>query len=185
MTQRADFVDLFLKGQVALVTGASGGIGESAAMTLAALGADARVEPVRQRIAEQGHRVTGWECDIRSRSAIFEMVAGVEREMGPISVLVNNAGIDIPQAALEVTEQAWDDIVGTNLKGMFFCSQAVGRGMTSRRYGQIINLASEMSFVAAPPYSVYAISKAGVAQLTKALAVEWAPANVRVNALAP
>lgn len=182
-----------LQDRVALVTGASGGIGEVVATTLAKLGAtvaissrsEARLEAACRRASDQGVNLTTWPCDIRSVAAIAQMVHAVEGQLGPIEILVNNAGIDIPQVAIEVTESAWDDIINTNLKGMFFCSQKVGQSMMRNHGGTIINLASEMSFIAEAPYAVYAISKGGVAQLTRALAVEWAPYNIRVNAVAP
>ncbi len=104
---------------------------------------------------------------------------------GRVDILVNNVGMAIPQAAEEVTETAWDQVVDTNLKGTFFVSQAVGRTMLSRRRGVIVNIISELAFVALPGYACYSASKAGIVMLTKALAVEWAPYGVRVNAVAP
>ena len=109
----------------------------------------------------------------------------IERQLGPIDALVNNAGIQRLSAAVDVTEPDWDDVLDTNLKGAFFCAQAVGRGMLARGSGAIVNIASAAAMVAVADRAAYSASKAGLVMLTKVLALEWAPRGVRVNAVAP
>ncbi|MCL6547670.1 MAG: SDR family oxidoreductase [Alicyclobacillus sp.] len=181
------------KGKTAVITGASQGIGRATAIAFAEAGADvvlcgrnaAELHRTAERIQQTGQRAEVVLCDVRRVQEIQAMASYLSDRFSRIDILVNNAGIDIPQMATDVTEDAWDSILETNLKGMFFCSQSVGRLMIRQGGGQIINLASELSYVATPMSSVYAISKGGVVQLTKALAVEWAPYGVRVNAVAP
>lgn len=123
--------------------------------------------------------------DISSVDSIFYMVDEAVSRMGGIDVLVNNAGINIAKPALEVTEVDWDRVLDTNLKGSFFCSQRAGKYMTEQRSGRIINIASQMAFVGYRDRAAYCSSKGGVVQMTKALAVEWAKYQVKVNAVAP
>src|SRR5690606_5742407 len=104
---------------------------------------------------------------------------------GRIDILVNNAGVNIPQNALDVTEEAWDKVLDTNVKGLFFCCQAVGRRMVQQRSGRIVNIGSQMSEVGFFKRSAYCASKGAVSQLTKVLAIEWAPYNITVNTVAP
>ncbi|WP_053959454.1 SDR family NAD(P)-dependent oxidoreductase [Sulfobacillus thermosulfidooxidans] len=182
-----------LKNHIALVTGGSQGIGEKTAKILAESGAEVvicsrsedRLKAAQKRLAAQGQHVHTVLCDIKNPGSIALMVQEIEEHIGPISILVNNAGVDIPMAALDVTEETWTTIMDTNVKGVFFCAQQVARFMIPRNQGVIINLASELSFVGMVPYAVYAISKGAVVQLTKTLALEWAPHHIRVNAIAP
>jgi 2-deoxy-D-gluconate 3-dehydrogenase len=113
------------------------------------------------------------------------MADAAMKAFGHIDILVNNAGINIPQWAVDVTEEAWDDILDTNLKGLFFCAQAVGKVMIQQRKGKIINISSQTGTVAIPERAAYCSSKGGVNLLTKVLAVEWAQYNINVNAIAP
>lgn len=156
-----------LKSQIALVTGGSQGIGEETARILAELGATVvicsrspeHLKSAQKRLADTGQYVHTVLCDMKSPKRIAQMVQEIEEHTGPINILVNNAGIDIPMPALEVTEDAWNTIMDTNVKGVFFCAQQVARYMSRRNHGVIINLASELSFVGMVPYAVYAISK--------------------------
>ncbi len=112
-------------------------------------------------------------------------MAAVEAEHGRIDVLVNNAGVGFNHDALEVTEADWDQIMDVNLKGLFFVTQAVARGMVARGYGRIVQLGSQAGLVGIRRHAVYSASKGGVDLLTKVLALEWAPHGVTVNTVAP
>lgn len=182
-----------LDGKVAVVTGAGRGLGRGIATRLARAGADLAVtartvkslEDVRREIEALGRRCLPVEADVRDIRDIHAMVARVERGLGRIDVLINNAGINIRTPALEVTDEEWDTVLDTNLKGLFFCSQAAARVMMLTGGGAIVNLASTMSFVALPKRATYCASKGGVALLTKQLALEWVKNHIRVNAVAP
>jgi NAD(P)-dependent dehydrogenase (short-subunit alcohol dehydrogenase family) len=182
-----------LAGQVALVTGAARGIGRACAMALAQAGADVALgfRDVRedgslpQAIEALGRRALPLQMDVTRRTEIEAAVEQTLRRFGRVDVLVNNAGIGPPRAAEEVTEEDFDRTLAVNLKGTFFVSQAVGRAMIGRRSGRIINLSSQAGFVALPTESVYCMTKAAIAHLTKCLAVEWGPHGVLVNAVAP
>jgi 2-deoxy-D-gluconate 3-dehydrogenase len=179
--------------RIALVTGASRGIGAAIALGLAEDGYDLaitarqseRLEPVRAGIEALGRRCLPLAFDTSVISTIEPAVARVEQELGPIDLLVNNAGVNIPRPALEVTEAQWDSIHDTNLKGVFFCAQAVGRRMLARERGRIINIASAAGLIPAEDRAAYCSSKAGVVMLTKELALEWARFGICVNAVAP
>jgi NAD(P)-dependent dehydrogenase (short-subunit alcohol dehydrogenase family) len=182
-----------LAGQVALVTGAARGIGRACALALAQAGADVVLglrdassgRDLVALIESLGRRVVALQMDVGKPREIETAVEEAIRSCGRIDVLVNNAGIGPPNAAEHVTEADFGRTVAVNLKGTFFTSQAVGRTMIERRSGCIINLSSQAGFVALPTESVYCMTKAAIAHLTKCLAVEWAPHRVRVNAVAP
>jgi 2-deoxy-D-gluconate 3-dehydrogenase len=182
-----------LSGKVALVTGASRGIGEYLAMAIAEAGADVAVasrglegsREVAMRIAALGRRSYAAQVDVTSVESIQAMVDEVTGHFGRIDVLVNSAGLNVVKPALDVTEEDWDRVLDTNLKGTFFCCQTVGRGMVARGYGRIVNIASQMAVVGWNNRAAYCASKGGVAQITKVLAVEWAQQGVTVNAVAP
>jgi NAD(P)-dependent dehydrogenase (short-subunit alcohol dehydrogenase family) len=182
-----------LAGQVALVTGVARGIGRACAMALAQAGADVALgfRDVRedgslpQAIEALGRRALPLQMDVTRLAEIEAAVEETLRRFGRIDVLVNNAGIGPPRAAEDVTEEDFDRTLAVNLKGTFFVSQAVGRAMIGRRSGRIINLSSQAGFVALPTESVYCMTKAAIAHLTKCLAVEWGPYGVLVNAVAP
>jgi 2-deoxy-D-gluconate 3-dehydrogenase len=112
-------------------------------------------------------------------------VARVEETLGPIDVLVNNAGLGGNHAALDVTQQDWDEIMDVNLKGLFFCAQAVARRMVARGSGRIVNMSSQASVVGIVDHAVYCASKGGVNQLTRVMALEWSKHGVTVNAVGP
>lgn len=193
--ERIRFPDIFdLGGKKAIVTGGSRGLGAAMALALARAGADliivARGEEElaarAERLKEQsGRQVTPVCADLTRLEDIDQLVAKALAQWGKIDILVNNAGYNRPQPAVEFTEENWDRTLDINLKGLFFTAQAVGREMIKRRYGKIININSQMGFVALYNRAAYCSSKGGVAQLTRALAVEWAPYNVNVNGIAP
>lgn len=182
-----------LQGQVALVTGASRGIGAAIAMTLAESGADIAVTArdvtslngTAAQIAATGRHSISVACDVTDAESINTAVTQVETELGPIDILVNNAGVNIPRLALEATEAQWDTILDTNLKGAFLCSQRVGRTMVERRGGRIVNIASAAGLIPALERVAYCSSKAGLIMLTRVLALEWAQYGITVNAVAP
>ncbi len=182
-----------LDGKVAIVTGAGRGLGRGIAARLARAGADLVVtgrvlgalDAIRREIEEAGGHCLAVELDVRDVPAIGRAVAAAAAELGRIDILVNNAGVNIRSPALEVTEEEWDQVLDTNLKGLFFCSQAAARVMMRTGGGAIVNLASTMSVVALEHRATYCSSKGGVALLTKQLALEWAPHHIRVNAVAP
>ena len=119
------------------------------------------------------------------KSSVEKLVETVIREFKKIDILVNNAGVILRKPAEAYTEAEWNHIFDINLKGLFFCCQAVGKEMLKRKKGKIINISSNVSEVAMAGRSVYAVSKAGVSHLTRALALEWAPFGINVNAIGP
>jgi NAD(P)-dependent dehydrogenase (short-subunit alcohol dehydrogenase family) len=142
-----------------------------------------------QRLAEEiralGRRAFACHLDVADVSSARRAVDAAVGQLGRLDILVNNAGTSVRRPALEIDEDDWDRVVDTNVKGVFFCAQAAGRVMVEQRAGKIVNLASALAFVASPDLAVYCTTKAAVAHLTRALALEWAPYHVNVNALAP
>lgn len=181
--------DLFsLRGRLALVTGASRGLGAAMAVGLAEAGADLVITArslgalgeTSARIAALGRKVTCVALDQAEVAAIGPALEGLE-----VDVLVNNAGVEQVAPSTEVTPALWDRIVDTNLKGAFFTTQAVAKGMLARGRGAVVNLCSLTSFVGVPTATPYGSSKSGLLGMTRALATEWAGRGVRVNAIAP
>ncbi|MBB5791834.1 SDR family NAD(P)-dependent oxidoreductase [Jiangella mangrovi] len=179
-------------GRVALVTGASRGIGRALATGLARAGWDlallGRDRVALDATAEQcgDVRVLTLEGDVRLAADVTAAVEAAETALGPLSALVNNAGAQHVGPALELSPEHLDDIVDTNLKGAFLCSQAAGRSMLRRGGGgAIVNIASAAALVGTTGRAAYAASKAGLVMLTRTLAREWAPHRIRVNAVAP
>ncbi len=182
-----------LEGRVALVTGASRGIGKGIAVGLAGAGANlalvARSEStlieVQEEIQALGVQAEIFPCDLSQTEGISDLVTTVSGTYGRIDILVNNAGTTHRDSAVDFPEERWDDVVKMNLKSVWLLSQQVGRSMIQRGSGKIINIASLLSFSGGIRTLAYAASKGGVAQLTKALANEWASKGVNVNAIAP
>ena len=183
-----------LEGKVALVTGTSRGLGRGIALGLARHGADlvltSRKLDLNQELAEEiralGRRALPLRTDIMRVEEIYSTVERAVEEFGAIDILVNNAGTNpIRVNAVEVEEWSWDKILDTNLKGLFFFSQAVARHMMRRGGGKIINISSAVAAAGAPLASVYGASKAGVNHLTRTMALELAPHHINVNALGP
>ena len=185
--------DFDLSGKVAIVTGAGRGMGYVMSQALAQYGADlvvcsrsvSELERAKEEIEKLGRKVLIQKMDVSKISEIYAMADAALKAFGHIDILVNNAGINIPQWAVDVTEEAWDAILDTNLKGLFFCAQAVGKVMIQQRRGKIINISSQTGTVAIPQRAAYCSSKGGVNLLTKLLAIEWAQYNINVNAIAP
>jgi gluconate 5-dehydrogenase len=185
-----------LKGKTVLITGAGRGIGRSLAVGLADFGCDIAAvdkdethkDEVVREIQERGRKCLFFSGDVADGESINKVVGEVAGHFHHIDILINNAGVSLRKPALEFSEREWDQIIDTNLKGAFLTAQAVGRKMIERKAGKIINIASIMGIVGSPNYQTitpYCASKGGVVQLTKALALEWAPYNIHVNAIAP
>jgi len=187
------FPSFELKGQVALVTGAARGIGRACALALAHAGADVALglrDPdsgadLAQMIEDMGRRALRLPMDMLQLGQVRQAIETTAQHFGRLDILVNNAGDGPSNLAENVTESDFDFTLTLNLKGTFFASQAAGRLMIQQRYGRIVNLSSQAGFVALPTESVYCMTKAAIAHLTKCLAVEWGQYNITVNAVAP
>ncbi len=188
-----DFPRFDLQGQVALVTGAARGLGRAISLALAHAGADVALgfrdaasggELVRE-IEGLGRRALPLQMDISSMEQIFSAVDETVARFAKLDILVNNAGIAPENLAENVREQDFDATLAVNLKGTFFVSQAAGRVMIRQKHGRIINMSSQAGFAALPGESVYCMTKAAIAHLTKCLAVEWGRHGITVNAVAP
>jgi 2-deoxy-D-gluconate 3-dehydrogenase len=181
-----------LDGKLALVTGSATGLGAAIAVALAEAGAAVAchgnrrpAEETSEAIRALGHKSASFTADLSQPEGADRLYEAVLAGMGSPDVLVNNAGTIYREPAEDHDMQAWMTVVQVNLNSVFRLSQLAGRGMLERRQGKIINIASLLSFQGGIRVSAYAASKGGVAQLTKALANEWAPRNVQVNAIAP
>ena len=180
-----------LQGRVALVTGATRGLGQGLALALAEAGADVALldrggsPETAEQIEALGRRAMSIECDLLDAGVddLGRVVSSVVDDLGRLDVLVNNAGIIRRQPAIEFSEENWDNVLDINLRAVFFLSQAVARVMTSG--GKIINIASMLSFQGGITVPSYTAAKSAVAGVTRALANEWAPLGINVNAIAP
>jgi NAD(P)-dependent dehydrogenase (short-subunit alcohol dehydrogenase family) len=183
-----------LHGKVALITGASSGFGRHFAGVLSRAGArvgltarrtDA-LETVAAEVRAQGGVAAIARLDVSDEASVTSAVAAIEQALGPIDILVNNAGICITKPLLEQTAQDWDDVIDVNLRGAFLMATQVARRMRDhKRAGSIINVQSILSYRQAGHITPYAVSKAGLNQLTKNMALELARYNIRVNGIAP
>jgi NAD(P)-dependent dehydrogenase (short-subunit alcohol dehydrogenase family) len=183
-----------IDGKVALVTGGSRGLGRVIAEALASAGASvvlsARQAEDAQRAAEviartSGRPVLGLSADVTLRDSVEAMVARVLASMGRLDILVNNAGINIRGPIEDLSEDDWDAVVDTNLKGPWLCCRAVAKAMKQQKWGRVINVSSMLGEISLAGRSPYASSKGGLTLLTKTLALEWAKDGINVNALCP
>jgi len=182
-----------LTGKVALITGAARGIGRACALALAEAGADIILglrdihsdAGLVNEIKPLGRKVLSLQMDVSKISEIKAAFEILEKEFGKLDILINNAGIGPENLIEDVTEEDFNYTVDVNLKGTFFVSQFAGRLMKRQNYGCIVNLSSQAGFIALPTESVYCMTKAGIAHLTKCFAVEWGKYNITVNAVAP
>jgi 2-deoxy-D-gluconate 3-dehydrogenase len=182
--------------QIAIVTGSGSGMGRAFAQALAGAGADVVITelPGREALAAetaalvqaQGRRALTLSLDVTQVASIRAMVEKVVTEWGRIDILINNAGMNIRKWAVDVTEQDWDTVVDTDLRGAFFCAQLVGKHMIQRgKGGRIVNTASQVGLVGYTERVAYCAAKAGVINMTRVLAIEWARHGITVNAIAP
>ena len=187
------YKQLELDGKVAVVIGGSSGIGRTLARGLAEAGADvvpcARrlelVSVVADEIENMGRRSLRVSCDVADRGSLEKLLEASVQSLGKVDILVNAAGINQRAPTLDFPEADWDKLIDTNLTGTLRACQVFGRHMIERSYGRIINIASMGSFLALYEVAAYCASKAGVASLTKSLAIEWARHGICVNAIAP
>ncbi len=187
------FPSFELTGQVALVTGAARGLGNAISLALAHAGADIALGlrdvnargDLTDQIGAMGRRALPLQMDVQRLDQIFQAVDDTVRHLGRLDILVNNAGLGPDNLAENVREEDFDLTLAVNLKGTFFASQAAGRVMIGQKSGRIINISSQAGFVALPTESVYCLTKAAIAHLTKCLALEWGKYNITVNAVAP
>ena len=182
-----------LKGRVALVTGASRGIGRAVAQALGAAGAGvaccarstAEIDATADDIRRRGGHASGFTLDVTRTEQVERVVRAVEAGLGPVDVLVNNAGITLERRTVELTDEEWERVLTTNLTSMFRLARAVAPGMIRRGSGKIINIGSMYGAIGVPRYAAYCASKAAAEALTRSLAAEWGRHGIQVNCLAP
>lgn len=183
-----------MKGKTALVTGGSRGIGREIALGLAARGCNVAITyisseetalKVIDELTEYGVKAVAVKADTGNKEQVEEMVGQVEESLGKIEILVNNAGITRDNLLIRMSEEDWDQVMQTNLKGAFLTTKAVVRGMMKSRYGKIINISSVVGVMGNAGQANYSASKAGLIGLTKSTAKELASRGIRVNAIAP
>ncbi|MBI5946524.1 MAG: glucose 1-dehydrogenase [Chloroflexi bacterium] len=182
-----------LTGKVAVVTGAGRGLGRVMALALAAAGADvvvssrtaAELDAVRDEIRALGRRAESIPADITFEGECEQLVERAIAGLGGLDILVNNAGMNVRKPVLDLSLDEYQQVLRTNLEGYFLCARAAGREMVTQGSGKVINISSIMGRVALASQAAYASSKGAIEQLTKVLALEWAPHGVQVNAIAP
>ena len=189
-----NYLKLFkLTGKIAVVTGASEGIGRDIAIGLATAGADVivcsrreqKLQEVKAEIENLGRKSELFVLDVCKVNDIEKLKAFIMERFGKVDILVNNAGYAVTKMAMDTTEEDWDKMLDTGLKGVFFCSQIIGSIMSRQNYRKILDLGSTFSHSTIPGRTVYATLKAGLVHLTESLAVEWAQSGIRVNVIAP
>jgi NAD(P)-dependent dehydrogenase (short-subunit alcohol dehydrogenase family) len=185
--------EFLLKDKIAIVTGATKGLGRGMAQGLADAGANVVIvsrnqqecDAVARELQEQGMMSLAYAADLRNLDSIKELVGAVVNHFGRIDILINNAGVAVTKSPEEVTEEEWSFVMDLNLKGAFFTAQQVGLQMIKQQYGKIINIGSIFSFVGDGNVVSYCVSKGGIIQMTKSLALAWARHNINVNVIAP
>lgn len=188
------FNELFsVKGKIALVTGASGGLGATFASALCMAGAKvilngtnrAKLDVQVGRLAEAGYEAFGYGFDVNNSGEIRDAIEGINRDIGTVDILVNNAGITVRAPLEEFADTDWDRIIGVNLTGAYKVAKAVVHGMIAKRAGKIINIGSLQCELGRPSITPYAVSKGGLKMLTKGMAVEWGKYNIQSNGIGP
>ena len=187
--------DLFdVSKEIILITGASQGLGRQFARVLSAHGAavalasrqTAKLKSLAEEIRARGGRAAAVQMDVTDLASIGKAIDDAEAALGPVSVLINNAGIAVEKLAVDQTEADWDSVINANLKGAYFAATEVARRMIARKQeGNIVNIASVLGLSVMKFLSPYTVSKAGIIQATKVMALELAGSRIRVNALAP
>lgn len=182
-----------LTGKVALITGSSQGIGFGIARGLGQAGAtiilngrdEEKLNRAVSTLSQEGLKVFGYSFDVSDSKQVDQKISSIEREVGGIEILVNNAGIQRRGPLETIEESIWREVIQTNLTAVFLTTKRVVKGMIDRRSGKIINICSLMSEISRPTIAPYTASKGGVKMLTKAMAVDWAKHNIQVNGIGP
>ena len=183
-----------LQGKTALVTGATHGLGMAMAMGLAEAGArlvisgqssEEKIQLALENYARAGHQAQGYRFDVTDEVQVAEAVDRIDRDVGPIDILVNNAGIIKRVPLLEMSVQEWDDVIRTDLTGVFVMTKPVVSSMIARGSGKVINICSMMSELGRNAVGAYAAAKGGLKMLTRNMATEWTPYNIQVNGIGP
>jgi len=182
-----------LEAKVAIVTGAGSGIGRAIALAMAKEGANIVIadidlqsaDKVAQEVKSLGRQAHSVKVDVTNREEVSQLVQETLKAFDKIDILVNNAGTSKISPFEDLAEADWDSVIGVNLKGVYLCSQAVGRQMIKQKRGKIINIASSAGHRGVPGQAVYCATKGGVLQLTKTIAMEWAKHKINVNSISP